>query len=104
MKKFCSLLMVVVLCTIVLLPITKSVASDENKNSVTIIEYIRLSKYLAGFYAQVNNADYNSDNKIDVNDLVALRKMILGLPVDSGKPNEIPKLDNEGYYSEVIKP
>ena len=114
MKKLYSLLIVALLCASVFCctghcqALTAKAAQSSVTNSkstnLTVMDFIRLKKYLIGLYAEIGNADYNGDNKIDSNDLVALKLLLLGLPVNSNKADEVPKLEEDGYYSEVIKP
>lgn len=110
MKKFKSILVILAICVLVFSCFGQSfsVTAEENSNRPTLVDLVRLKKYLAGI--PVNNArtvfypDYNGDNVVNSADLVDLRKMLLDPSYNPISDEEKSKLDSDGYYSQVIKP
>ena len=48
--------------------------------------------------------DYNEDRLNNAMDTVALRRLLLGLPVESEEVNETPAYDKDGFYKKVARP
>ena len=110
MKKVYSLLISVCLAMIIFCQsgLCLSISADVtnvasgNNNNFSLVQLVRLKKRLSGiqtFSASNYNAemDYNKDGDINAVDIAALRRLILGLPVE-------PETDEDGYCNQVIKP
>ena len=109
MKKLKSLLVVFCLSVFVFSCATQcfTIQAVEKTNSVTLLDLVRLKKYLAGIPVDIENADYNKDNKVDSRDLVYLINLLMdssSAPTVPDNNTENPKLDDDGYYNEVVKP
>lgn len=111
MKKVHSLLISILLCATLffqtgICPTLAAVEtnSQSGTKNVSLVDLVRLKKHLAGVRSYIGDADYNMDGKIDAMDIVALRRLLLGLPIDTDKVESTPDLDKDGYYNQVIKP
>lgn len=110
MKKVYSLLISVCLAMIIFCQsgLCLSISADEtnnssgNNNNFSLVQLVHLKKRLSGiqtFSASNYNAemDYNKDGDINAVDIAALRRLILGLPVE-------PETDEDGYSKQVLRP
>ena len=111
MKKFHSLLISIFLCATLLcqaggcLTLTAAeVNSQGAAKNVSLVDLVRLKKHLAGMRAYIGDADYNADGEINSMDIVALRRLLLGLSIGTDSVATPPQLDKDGYYNQVIKP
>ena len=103
MKKIKSLLLTVCACVLMLSVVGQNIALAANKNSVGLLDLVRLKKHLAGIPVATTDFDYNKDGKIDSRDLVALVTLIM-YPEENQTENAKPDVDKDGYYNEVVKP
>lgn len=99
MKKIKTLLIIVCLCAFVLSCAAQcfTVAADRT-NTISLIDLVRIKKYLAGIPVETGMVDYNRDKEIDSRDLVYLIDLIM-----SGE-TEIPNVDFDGFFNQVVKP
>ena len=110
MKKFKTLLAVLLICLVLLSSTWQGVAASESKEtkSYTIIDFILLSKHLVSeIPSYISDFDYNKDNEVDARDLVILKILILNpsySPIVPDDDQDGPNLDDDGYYEDVIKP
>ena len=81
-----------------------AVTAAKNLQNVNAVDLVRLKKYLIGEDIDIGDADYNEDGIINALDLVALRRIFLGLPVNPDNDKADAEFDDEGYYNQVIKP
>lgn len=105
MKKIKALLVIVSACVLTLSIAGQNIALAANKNSVGLLDLVRLKKHLAGMPVEATNFDYNKDGKVDSRDLVILVNLIM-YPEENQNGNETgkPDVDKDGYYNEVVKP
>ena len=111
MKKFHTLLISIFLCAILFcqtgICLTCAAAEADSQSAtknVSLVDLVRLKKHLAGMRSYITDADYNDDGVINATDIVALRRLLLGLPVDTDNVAKTPKIDKDGFYNQVIKP
>lgn len=104
MKKIIALFAVLVICLSFLSSIGQVFAAND-ADSLTIIDLIRLKKHIIANFDNNANSDnnpefdYNGDNVANAQDLIVLRRILLGLPYQ-GDSN----VDDGGYNNEVVKP
>ena len=105
MKKIKSLLLTVCACVLIISVVGQNIALAANKNSVGLLDLVRLKKHLAGITVETTDFDYNKDGKIDSRDLVILVSYIL-YPEENQNTNETvkPDVDKDGYNNKVVKP
>lgn len=109
MKKIKVLLAVLAICVLSLSPMLQGITASaaEEAKSYTVMDFILLSRYLVENSSYNSDFDYNKDNKVDVKDTVALKKLILNLPYSPIIPDDDKddsEFDDDGYYNDVIKP
>lgn len=106
MKKIYSLLISICLCAVLFCGtgLGLAVTAAKNLQNVNAIDLVRLKKYLSGVEIDIGDADYNEDGDIDVLDLVALRRIFLGLPVNPETEESGSKYDDEGFNNWVYMP
>lgn len=111
MKKIQSLLISIFLCAILFCQtgvcLTSAAVESNSQNTekiISVVALVRLKKHLAGMKSYLIDLDYNEDGKLDSMDVTALRKLLLGLPIDDKNVVKLPKFDHDGYYNQVIKP
>lgn len=110
MKKICSLLISVCLCATLFCQTNIWILSADQSNlqrdaqSATIVDLVRLKKHIVAMKEYIEDFDYNNDQRIDSLDVGTLRKLLLGLPVDTDNQDKKPELDEDGYYKPVVKP
>ena len=75
---------------------TQNNSTKKDNKDLDILDLIRLKLYIAGMTDDIGDADYNNDGDINVRDIVTLKRIILGLPIN-------PSLDADGYYDQVVK-
>ena len=105
MKKFKTLLISICLVTFLFfqagscLTLFADRAKDTN---VSLVYLVKLKKQLAsskGMRTYNSGLDYNEDGQNNATDLVALRRLLLGLPIE-----ESPNYDDDGFFNKVLKP
>ena len=107
MKKFKTLLAVLLICLVLLSSTWQGVAASESKEtkSYTIIDFILLSKHLVSeIPSYISDFDYNKDNDVTARDLVILKILILNpsySPIVPDDDQDGPNLDDDGYYEDV---
>lgn len=83
------------------------VFAAKDADSLTVIDLVRLKKYIIESFVYNADFDYNGDNTVNSQDLIALRRILLGLPYTPVEPDddkEDSKFDDDGYYNDVVKP
>lgn len=105
MKKITALFAVLIICLSFISSVGQVFAAKD-ADPLTIIDLVRLKKHLIANSDYNANFDYNGDNKVNAQDLVALRHILLGLPYTPVEPDdkEDSKFDDDGYYNDVVKP
>ena len=105
MKKIIALFAVLVICLSFVSSVGQVFAA-EDANPLTIIDFILLKKYIIANTDYNADFDYNEDKTVDARDLIALKRILLRVPDVPVEPDdkENPKVDDDGYYNEVVKP
>ena len=112
MKKLYTLLISICLVAVLFcqsgMVLTLSADEVDSVNSgktVSLTQLVKLKKYLAKMPRSYDESfDYNEDKSNNAMDTVALRRLLLGLPVESEKVNETPAHDKDGFYLKVARP
>lgn len=104
MKKIIALFAVLVICLSLVSSIGQVFAAKDAP--FTIIDFIHLEKYITANTDYNADFDYNGDNNVNAQDLIALKRILLGLPYVSVDPDgkENPEFDDDGFYNDVVKP
>lgn len=105
MKKIIALFAVLIICLSYFSSVGQ-VFAVKDTNSLTVIDYICLYKHIIANADYNADFDYNQDNKVNAEDLVALKRILLGLPYAPAEPDdkEDSEFDDDGYYNDVVKP
>lgn len=106
MKKIIALFAVLVICVFYVSSAVQVFAAKDT-DSLTIIDLISLRKHLIADLGYDAALDYNADNRVDAEDLIGLKRILLGLPDDSVEPDDDDfdlEFDDDGYYKDVVKP
>ena len=105
MKKITALFAVLVIFLYFVSSVGQVFAAKDDA-LLTIIDLVRLKKHIVVNSDYNAYFDYNGDNKVNAQDLIVLRHILLGLPYTPVEPDdkEDSKFDDDGYYNEVVKP
>ena len=105
MKKIIALFAVLVICLSFISSIGQ-VFEAKDVDSLTVIDLVRLKKHIVTNSDYNADFDYDGDNKVNAQDLIALRQILLGLPYTPVEPDdkEDSEFDDDGFYNDVIKP
>ena len=106
MKKITVFFTVLVICLSLFSPVGQVFAAKD-ADSFTVIDLVRLKKYIVGSFTYNADFDYNGDNMVNSQDLITLTRILLRLPYTPVKPDDNKenfKFDDDGYYNNVIKP
>lgn len=104
MKKIIAIFAVFVICLSLFSSIGQVFAAND-ANPLTIIDFILLEKHIIANADYNADFDYNEDKKVDAQDLIALKRILLGLPyVPEPDDKEDSEYDDDGYYNDVVKP
>ena len=113
MKKIKSLLISLLICATLFCQVggcftlNAETTSQDTTKVVSLSALVHLKKILVGTKKSSANEldyDYNKDGILNAKDIVVLRRMLLGLPVDTESSEIELKFDKDGYYNKVIKP
>ena len=106
MKKTIAFFIAAVMCFSMLSSIGY-VFAEKDSDSLTVIDLVRLKKYVIGSFEHNADYDYNGDNTVNSQDLITLNRILLGSPPASVEPdddNTDSEFDDDGFYNDVIKP
>ena len=79
--------------------------SVNSSKEVSLKRLVRIKRYLAQMPRSYDESfDYNEDKSNDAMDTVALRRLLLGLPIESEEVNETPAYDKDGFNKKVARP
>lgn len=102
MKKIVALFAVMVVCLSFVSSFVQ-VFAEKDADSLTVVDLVRLKKHIVADLGYNAELDYNEDNSVDSNDLIALRHILLGLPYPPDNKDD-SELDDEGFNNDVFIP
>lgn len=102
MKKIITLFTVLAICLSMVFSVGHVFAA-KNTEPLTIMDLIRLKKHIIADSDYNSDFDYNKDKRVNALDLIVLKRIILGV-YNAPENNEAPKIDEDGYYNELVKP
>ena len=82
-------------------------ADNAKSTNVSLVYLVKLKKLLASskeMRTYNGELDYNEDGQNNATDLVAIRRLLLGLPIEDGNVEEPLTYDNDGFFNKVLKP
>lgn len=109
MKKIKSLLISLLICATLFCQVggcftLNAETASQDSAKVSLVDLVRLKRNVSNMKSYDKNMDYNKDGILNAEDIVVLRRMLLGLPVDTESSEIELKFDKDGYYNKVIKP